>query len=166
MTAIDRSPATVSRRLAVAAGGLVVVLGVLSSWPSAALGGLSWLGLVLGLSRRSQRLLAVSCSGFWISAIAAALARVSVELVVVMVVLVVVVWDTGHRALEIGTTLTRTATTDRIELLHGAATIAVGTTSLLLGYGLYVVVSASESVASVLCFLLSGLVLVYVLSRQ
>jgi hypothetical protein len=69
----------------------------------------------------------------------------------------VVAWDVGEHAVGLGEQLGREATTTRSELVHAAASLAVGAAGATLGYGVFLVAAGGQPTTA-LVFLLIGVV--------
>jgi hypothetical protein len=69
----------------------------------------------------------------------------------------VLAWDVGEHAIGLGEQLGREATTVRVEVVHAAASLAVGAGATTLGYGVYLGATGGQPVAA-LVFLVVGVV--------
>jgi hypothetical protein len=69
----------------------------------------------------------------------------------------VLAWDVGEHGLGLGEQLGREADTARVEVVHAAASLAVGAGATVVGYGTFLAASGGQPVAA-LVFLLVGVV--------
>lgn len=165
MTPPDRSPARLSSALALVSGAAVVVLLAAVSRSGAALAAAGWCVLLLGLYRRSRRLVSAWLCAVWLAAATVASQATVPELVVLAVLGGVIGWDAGQRAIRLGRQLTTEAVTTRVELLHAGTTTAVGAGTLALAYGVTAVAGTIQSWIVVLALVVSVLLLLLVLVR-
>lgn len=72
---------------------------------------------------------------------------------------IVLAWDTGTQAIDIGTTLGRTANTTRALVVHVAASTIIAAVIAGLGYAVYRVVGTGQPVTALVLLLFGALVL-------
>ena len=158
MTAIDRRPARLSSGVAALAGWLAVVTSGFYSWAALALGGVGVVLLWAGLLRGWRSAVTTGAFGLVLGGVVAGAQHGPVLPVVTSVALAVVAWDVGGTAISVGEQLGRDARTTRIEVVHAAASLAVGAVTAGVGYAVYRFGTGGQPVAAV-AFLVLGAVL-------
>ncbi|MFB6228779.1 MAG: hypothetical protein ABEH88_09515 [Halobacteriales archaeon] len=155
---VDRRPASLGRGISAFAGSVALVTGGFYSWPALVLGAAGTLVLWAGLLRGTRSMVTTGAFGLFVAAMIAGAQAAPIVPVLASVVLTVVAWDAGSNAISVGEQLGRSADTTRIEAVHGAATLAVGTLTAAVGYAVYRFATGGQPVAAV-AFLLLGAVL-------
>ena len=155
---VDRRPASLGRGMSAFAGSVALVTSGFYSWPALALGTAGALVLWAGLLRGTRSMVTIGAFGLFVASVIAGAQAAPIVPVLTSVVLAVVAWDAGSNAISIGEQLGRSADTTRIEVVHGAATLATGTLTAGLGYAIYRFATGGQPVAAV-AFLLLGTVL-------
>ena len=130
------------------------------SWPALAIGGAGTLVLWAGLLRGTRSTVTTGAFGLFVAATVAGAQAAPVVPVLASVVLAAVAWDAGNNAISIGEQLGRSADTARIEVVHGAATLATGTLTAGFGYATYRLATGGQPVAAVVFLLLGAVLLV------
>ncbi len=133
-------------------------MGGFYSWPALALGAAGLLTLWVGLLRGTRPVVTTGAFGLFVASVVAGAQAAPVVPVLGGVVLAVVTWDAGTNAISIGDQLGRSPDTTRIEVVHTAATLTVGTLTAAGGYAIYRFATGGQPVAAV-AFLLVGAVL-------
>jgi len=146
VTDLDRRPARQSAAVSLVVAGLVVAVLWAASAAGAAVAAVGWACLLVGVTRSSRRLVSAWLVAAWLGAVLNAPAAPPLSTAGV-VLGGVVAWDTGQRAVGLGRTLTREATTARVETVHAGATAAVGAVTLAVGYAAAVVVAGAGGLA-------------------
>lgn len=160
MTVVDRRPARIGRWLSGFAGVLAVVTSGFYSWSALAVGGVGLVVLWAGLLRGTRSAVTTGSFGLFVAAVAAGTRGAPVPPVLGSVVLTVVAWDAGGNAIGIGEQLGRDAGTARIEIVHSAATLAVGAVTAGVGYAVYRFGTGGQPVAAVVFLVFGALLLV------
>lgn len=137
MTAIDRGPTRLSSAIAVTAAILAFLVSGPYSWIALAVGGLGVVLVLLGVLTGAHAAVTVGSAGLFVGAIAAGLQRTPPLFVLGGAVAAMVAWDTGGTAIDLGAQLGRAADTTRLELVHAASTVLVGTVAAGGGWALY-----------------------------
>ena len=162
---IDRSPAVVSSGLAVVAAGVSVV-GTAFGAPTGALGGAAGLVVLgLGLLVASRRAVTVGGGLLFAGVLFAGASGASAEPLLLGTVGAVVAWDVGDNAISVGQQLGRAARTRNAELVHAAASLAVGGVTAAVGYAVYLAAAAGQPLTALVFLLLGAVVLVSALGR-
>ena len=164
MTEVAFGASRVSSVVALCAGAVAVALVSVGSTLSLGLGVIGWCALGVGLYRRAQLWISTSLVVVWLAVVVSVGTDVPVEVLGMSMVASVVAWDAATRAINLGSQLTTTATTYRVELLHAGMTALVGAGSFGLGYGLYAVIGGGQPSVTVLSILLSGTILLLILA--
>jgi hypothetical protein len=154
---IDRSPAVLSASLSVFAGMVAVVALALGS-PTAlavAVPGLLVVGLALLVG--SRRALGGGETLLVGAVLLAGVQGAPAESLLVATLATLLSWDVGDNAVEVGEQLGRGADTRRAELVHAAASTAVGVVGAGVAYGAYLGATGGQPVTA-LVFLLIGAV--------
>lgn len=122
----------------IALGASVLLAALAATWHSAALlSALVGTGCVAaGLYWRSRSLPGVGFGAFVVAIAVGAIGGSTVESVLLGAVCAVLALDAGRRSITLGVQLGREADTLRLELLHAAASGAVGLFSVGIAYGL------------------------------
>lgn len=160
MTEVDRGPAALSRSLSAFAGVLGLVTSGFYSWIGLSIGVVGLVVLTVGLVRGETPVVTVGSFGLFLGAVVTGAQGAPVAPVLAGVVLAVVAWDVGGNAISIGQQLGRSADTVRIELLHAGASLAVGTLSAGIGYGVYWFGASGQPVPAVVFLLLGAVLLI------
>lgn len=162
---VDRSPAITSSALAVVAAGVSVV-GTTLGEVSGALAGVAGLVVLgLGLVVASRRAVTAGCGLLFVGILHAGAAGAGPEPLLVGTVGAVVAWDVGDNAIGLGRQLGRAADTRNAELVHAAASLAVGGATAGVGYGVYLAAAAGQPLTALVFLLLGAVVLVSALGR-
>lgn len=157
MSEITRRPPRVS--IAVALAAATVAVGIVAAVDSVALG-LAALGLpafAYGLFRGSRRGVNAGTAAVLAGVLYAGWVGAGPELLVLGSLAGLFAWDVGGNAVDVGEQLGREASTRRVELVHAAASLAVGSFTVAVGYGVFLAASGGQPVTA-LVFLLAGAV--------
>lgn len=160
MTEVDRGPVALSRSLSAFAGVLALVTSGFYSWIGLSIGVVGLVVLTVGLVRGETPVVTVGSFGLFLGTVVTGAQGAPVAPVLAGVVLAVVAWDVGGNAISIGQQLGRSAGTVRIELLHAGASLAVGTLSAGIGYGVYWFGASGQPVPAVVFLLLGAVLLI------
>ncbi|WP_157972383.1 hypothetical protein [Saliphagus sp. LR7] len=157
-------PTRASAAIALGSSALLTVLA--TTWhPVASLAALLGTACVAaGLYRRSRSLPGVGFGAFVVAIAAGAIAGAPTEPVLLGTLCAVLAWDAGRRSITLGVQLGREADALRLELLHAAASGAVGAFSVGIAYGLSRSLSVALPAFAVL--LLCGCVLALLFARR
>lgn len=156
---ITRKPATLSGTLAIVAAVAVALLsGVFSIGAMAASAfGLAVLALGVGYGYRWL----VDLGGLALLLGTVLVGATGVEYVALLAAVgTVLAWDLGNNAIGIGEQLGREADTERAELLHAGATLAVGLLTAGTSYVVYQSASGGQPVTAVFFLLLAAVALI------
>lgn len=115
------------------------------------------LALAAGLSLGARRGVTLGAVGLFGGVLLAGAQGGGPEALVLGLLGTVVAWDVGEHAVGLGEQLGREATTTRSELVHAAASLAVGAAGATLGYGVFLVAAGGQPTTA-LVFLLIGVV--------
>lgn len=160
MTAVDRSPARLSRRVSIGAAFVALASSGFYSWGALAAGTLGTLLLAAGLVRGANAGVTLGASGLFVGAVVAGARGAPVAPTLLAVGATVLAWDAGGSAISIGRQLGREADTRRLEAVHLTASAAVGAAAASAGYGLYLTATGDQSVAALVFLLVAAVLLV------
>lgn len=144
---VDHGPAVLTGRVAAVVALASAVVAGLYAWSALAFGTVGLLALVVGLVRGGRRTVSAGGVGVVAGGLAAGLAGAPVAVTLASVAGGVVAWDLGHRAVDLGEQLGRTAGTRRLEAVHVGASLLVGVLVVGLGYGVYLTGTGGQPVA-------------------
>ncbi|WP_265109658.1 DUF7519 family protein [Halosolutus halophilus] len=166
MRPIDRAPARLSSVAScVAAGGATIASGRYS-WYGLAVGIVGTLVLVAGVTRGSRSRVTFGSAGLFVAALVAGVQGATVGATLVGVAAAVLAWDLGTSAIGIGRQLGREASTRRLELVHIAASAAVGAVTIGAGYLLYEGAGGGQPLSTLLLLILASVVLLAAIVRE
>lgn len=154
---VDRRPPLDAVAAAVLAASLVVIVLLGADGTAALAAALALPGLALAGLLGSHRLLAVGVGALVLAIAIAGVAGASPATLVAAAVLSVTAWDVLHHGFSLGTHVGRSATTRRSVLVHGGATLLVGTVLAGATLGGLAVLPAGRPVSAVVFALLAGL---------
>lgn len=163
MKATARAPTRLSSRASGSAA--VVALGSSGyySWTALLLGTVGLLLIAVGLVRGRTTAVSSGAFGLFIAAIVAGVLGAPVVPILGSVTCAVLAWDIGGYAISLGTQLGRSAETMRIEAVHIAGSVGVGTVTAGIGYGLYRAGPSEQPIAALGFFLVAAVLLVVAL---
>jgi hypothetical protein len=154
---VTRKPPRLSVGLS-AVAALVGLSGVaLASVAGAGVAAVGFLGVVVGLALARRRWLTGGAVGLFAGVVVAGARGSPPEPLLVGLLGAALAWDVGEHGIGVGEQLGREADTTRVELVHAAASTAVGTGGVVLGYGVYLVATGGQPVTA-LVFLVVGVV--------
>lgn len=163
MSDIVRAPAVLSSGVAAAvAAGSVVAAGAFS-WSALGVGTAGLLVLAVGLQRGSNGAVTLGAATLAVGSFLAGIDGAPALPVLLGVTGAVLAWDVGTGAITLGNQLGRAAETRRLEAVHVTASAAVGTTTVGLGYGLFLAGSGGQPIAAVVFLLVAAVLLVVAL---
>ena len=164
-TPIDRRPARFSSALAVGAAIVAVVAAGRYSVAGAAAGLAGLLFLASGLAVGRQVGVSVGAVGLFAGVVYGGVLGAHPVVLLVGVAATVVAWDAGGTAIDVGAQLGREADTARVELVHAAGSLAVGTATIGVGYGVYLTAGGGQPTAALLLLLVAVVLLLATLDR-
>ncbi len=154
---VDHGPPTEGIAATAVAGALVVVaLGAVS----AVGGGLAVVAVLLALAgvvRPSRQVIGAGTAVAGVGLLVAGFGGAPPEPLLLGAVGTVLVWDFGEHAVGLGEQLTADTDATRNVAVHAAASVAVGTVTVGVGYGVYAGATGGQPVVA-LFFLLAGAV--------
>lgn len=165
-TPIERTPATLTRRLGIAAGAVVTPIAIAYS----TIGGIVAVGglvlVVWGLLAGTRRIVTVGAVALLGGVLYAGLAGAPAVLLLGGVGASVFAWDSSGFSIDLGAQLGREAATTRLEVVHAVASAAVALATAGVGYAVYLTATGGQPMAALLLLLLAGMVLVAALDRS
>jgi hypothetical protein len=157
--AITRKPATLSGALAIVAAVAVALLSAAFSVAAVAASAFGVAVLALGVGYGYRWLVDLGGLALLLGTILAG--ATGVEYVALLAAVgTVLAWDLGNNAIGIGEQLGREADTERAELLHAGATLAVGLLTAGTSYVVYQSASGGQPVTAVFFLLLAAVALI------
>ena len=161
---IDRSPTYLSGTLALLAGAVTVLLSAVAPVAVAVgLAGLLALGLGLWLGRQAP--VTVGAGLLVVGVLAAGVSGASLVATPLGVMTALLAFDLGTTALGLGRQLGRATPTAEVELLHAAASTAVGLSVLIAALVVHGVATGGQPVEAVFGLLVAVLFVVVLLRR-
>jgi len=161
---IDRSPPYLGSGLALAAGVVAVVASVDSNLGVVlASGGL--VGLAAGLAAARQGLVTAGGGLLILGPLVAGTGTAPVLATLVGVTAGLLAFDFASTAVALGRQLGRDAPTAQVELVHAAASTAVGLGFVAAGFAVYETATAGQPVSAVVALVVAVLVLLVALRR-
>lgn len=156
----DTRPPTLAVLVSLVAAAVATAAGTVAAPPGGAVVGLSVVGVAVGSTLGSTRLLSwAAAAGAVGIALAAALGGGAEPLLVAAVALAVA-WDVADHGVVLGRQVGRAARTRRNVAVHAATTLLVGTISAAIVYGSYVAATGGQPIAALALLLFGGVVLV------
>lgn len=149
--------------------GLTVIAGLLASvslapvLPAIGVGMVATATLAYALREGSERLLGAGVATLVVALLLGGVLGTPAELLVIAAGATVLAWDVGDNALGVGEQLGRNARTDRLELVHAAASLAVAVVGSAVAYGVFRLAGGGRPVLAVVLLLLGATILVAVL---
>ncbi|WP_247003720.1 DUF7519 family protein [Halosolutus gelatinilyticus] len=166
MTRTDRSPARLSGVASCVAAGCAAIASGLYSWYALAAGGVGLALLVSGVARGTRSSVSLGAAALVAGAIVAGVQGAAAGAVLVSVVAAVLAWDAGTTAISIGEQLGRKAPTRRIELVHLAASAAVGALTIGAGYLLYEIATDGQPLSALVLLIVATVLLLTAILRD
>jgi hypothetical protein len=154
---VTRAPPRLSIGMATAAALLGLVSVALASVAGAGVAAVGLAVVVVGLVRGRRRWLTAGAVGLFAGVLVAGARGSPPEPLLVGLLGAALAWDVGEHGIGVGEQLGREADTTRVEVVHAAASTAVGTGGVVLGYGVFLVATGGQPVTA-LVFLLVGVV--------
>jgi hypothetical protein len=157
VTGVTRGPSALSGSVALLAGAVSLLgstLGATDALPVALLG-VTVLGV--GVYRSSRRGVTVGAGALLAAAVVSGVRGAGPEPLLVGVLGSLVAWDVAEHGIGVGEQLGRETDTRRVELVHAASSLLVGSAGGAVGY-LVFSLSAGGQPVSALVFLLVGVV--------
>lgn len=139
---------------------LALGFGGFGSWMGLAVGALGTVMVVVGLHRDTDRLLSLGAVGLFAGALLAGIDGATAPVLLVAVTCSVLAWDLGGYAIEIERRLGEHARTNRAEIVHATGSVAVGTLTIGVGYGMYVSGSGGQPLSALLFLLVAAFLLI------
>lgn len=158
----DTSPSNVGQGMALVAA-LVAAAALAPVPPAVGVGVLSTGLFALGLRRQSHRLVDAAAGLLVGALLVAGVYGTPAELLVVSTAAAVLAWDVADNALTVGEQLGRRARTERLELVHAAATLAVAVVGSAFAYGVFELAGGGRPLLAVVLLLLGSTLIVAVL---
>ncbi|MEF8801269.1 MAG: hypothetical protein V5A38_05695 [Halolamina sp.] len=154
MNEITRRPSRFGIGLALTLALLSVVATALASTVGAATSLVGVLALATGLLAASQRVVSIGSGLQIVGVLYAGYIGGSPEPLLVGGLTGVLAWDAASNAIAIGDQLGRETSTVRAETVHSAASLAVGSLAVVVGYAVFAAAAGSQPLAALL--LLAG----------
>lgn len=154
MNEITRRPSRFGIGLALTLALLSPVATAVASTVGAATAVVGVLALATGLTAASQRVVSIGTALQVIGVLYAGYIGGSPEPLLVGALTAVLAWDAASNAIAIGDQLGRETSTARAETVHSAASLAVGSLAVVVGYAVFAAAAGSQPLAALL--LLAG----------
>lgn len=159
---IDRSSAGLGRRIALVVGALATVPAMYAA-DGFLLAAAGYATFASGALTGSRRLLVVGAGALFVGVVAGTMGRTAPLLPLLGTAAVVVAWDVGEHSIGLGEQVGRDAPTGRAELVHAAASGAVGLAGTVAGMAIYRLAWAGQPPAALVLFLAGGALLILAL---
>jgi hypothetical protein len=160
---IDRRPAPLSAVVALAAAAVTAIAASVGSTAGGALAGFGIVVLAPAVINGSRRLVHAGAIALLAGVVVGGAGDAPELWTLVATVAAVVAWDAGQNAISLGEQLGRRADTARAEVVHTAATVALGTTTAGVAYVLYQVAGGSRPLSGVVFLLVAVAILLQAL---
>lgn len=157
MTAVTRAPPVASAAVSALAAGVALLSLAFATLAALAPAALGALALVGGLARASRRLVTAGTALVLAGVAVAGVQGAAPEPLLVAVLATAVAWDAAEHGIGLGEQLGREADTLRVQVVHVAGTLGVGSLAAGVGYGVYRSATGGQPVTAVV-FLLVGAV--------
>jgi hypothetical protein len=158
----DTSPSNVGQGLTLAAA-LVATVALVPVPTAVGLGVLATGLFAAGLRRAATGLVDAAAGTLAVALIVAGVFGAPAELLVVSTAAAVLAWDVADNALTVGEQLGRRARTERLELVHAAATLTVAVVGSAFAYGVFQLAGGGRPLLAVVLLLLGATLIVAVL---
>lgn len=158
----DPRPSNVGQGLTLAAA-LVAALSLAPVVSAVGVGLLATALSAYGLRRQSRTALDVAVATLVVALLVGGLYGTPPELLVVSAVTTVLAWDIADNALTVGEQLGRRARTERLELVHAAATLSVAVVGAAVAYGVFRLAGGGRPLLALVLLLLGATLTVAVL---
>ncbi|WP_255197382.1 DUF7519 family protein [Halorarius litoreus] len=155
-------PSNVGQGLTLAAG-LVAALALAPVVPAIGIGVLATGLFAYALREQSRRTLGVAVAVLVVGLLVGGVYGTPPELLVISAAATVLAWDVGDNALSVGEQLGRRARTERLELVHAAASLAVAVVGAAFVYGVFRVAGGGQPLLAVFLLLFGATLIVAVL---
>jgi len=155
---VTRKPTTLSGGLAMLSAAVVMLLGAGHSVLGFGIGAVGVAALAPAVVVGSRTAADVGGTVLMLSVIATGTAA-SEAVVLAAAVATVLAWDLATNAIEMGEQLGREANTDRAELVHAGATLAVGTLTAATAFAVVDLAAGGQPVTALVLLLLAALAL-------
>lgn len=155
----DTGPSNLGQALTLAAA-LAAAVSLLPSLPAVGLGAVGVGLFALALRRHSRRALGVGVATLVLALLVGGVYGTPPELLVVSTGATILAWDVGDTALAVGEQLGRRARTERLELVHAAAGLAVAVVGGAVAYGVFRLAGGGRPLLAVVLLLFGGTVIV------
>lgn len=155
----EPGPSNLGRGLTLFAG-LLASVSLAPALPAVGLGVLGTSVLAYGLRARSGRTLGAGVATLVVALLVGGVLGTPAELLVLAAAATILAWDVGDNALSVGEQLGRNARTARLELVHAAASLAVGVIGSAAAYAVYRLVGGGHPILAVVLLLLGATILV------
>lgn len=153
----------ISRLLALGTAVIALVASAFYSWSGLGVGVLGFLLIILGVVRNRNRILTVGAFALFLGSVLAGVDGAPPIPVLVSVICTVLVWDLGGYAIDIHHQLGDRAQTERIEVVHAAGSLLVGSVTIAVGYALYMTGTGEQPLSGLLFLLVAAFLLVVAL---
>lgn len=154
MKEITRRPSRFGIALAVTLALVSLVATATASTIGAAAALVGVLALTAGLMAASQRVVSIGGALQIVGVLYAGYVGGAPEPLLAGALTAVLAWDAGSYAIAIGAQLGRETSTARAETVHSAASLAVGSLAVVVGYAVFAAAAGSQPLAALL--LLAG----------
>lgn len=158
----ETGPSNVGQGLTLAAA-LVAAVALVPVPTAVGIGVLATGLFAAGLRRESRRLLDTAAGTLVAALLVGGVYGVPAELLVVSTAAAVLAWDVADNTLTVGAQLGRRARTERLELVHAAATLSVAVVGSAFAYGVYRLAGGGRPLLAVVLLLLGATLIVAVL---
>jgi len=151
---ITRRPSRFGIALALSLGLISAVTTAVASTLGAGVALVGLLALAAGVTANSQRLVSIGAALQLVGVLYAGYVGGSPEPLLVGALTGVLAWDAASNAIAIGKQLGRETSTVRAETVHSAASLAVGSLAVVVGYAVFAAAAGGQPLAALL--LLAG----------
>lgn len=158
----EAGPSSLGRGLTLVAG-LLASVSLAPALPAVAVGVLATVTLAYGLQARSGRVLGFGVATLVVALLLGGVLGTPAELLVIATGATILAWDVADSALVVGEQLGRKARTERLELVHAAASLAVAVVGSAVAYAVFRLAGGGRPLLAVVLLLLGATILVAVL---
>lgn len=163
---IERRPTRLSGRFGVVAGLVAAAAAGLYSPTGGATALVGLAVLAGGLFAGTRRLVSIGAAGAFAGVLYAGVAGAPAVALLVGVAASVIAWDAAGTAVDLGDQLGREADTARLEAVHAAGSLVVGTAAAGVGYAVYLTAAGGQPTTALLLLLVAGLLLLAAFERS
>lgn len=154
---VEHAPARASSVVAVVAGLVATLSTATGSILSLAVAFLGLGGVAIGLfAVESERLALVGTAILFVGLLVSGVFDNPAPILLFGAIAAFVAFDASQNAFSVGAQLSTETTTTRGELVHVAATLAVGSIAVIVAYGVYLLSAAGQPASALVFLLLCG----------